>query len=254
MTRSRDSIAAVAHRLGDLRDRVVFIGGATLDLLVTDPVSRAQGLRTTRDVDLLVEVGSLLEYQSTLRPLLISAGFTENVTDGIICRWNAPGGLVVDVMPTRSSVLGFSNQWYELAARHPEVHRIGSLAVRVISAPCFLATKLEAFVRRGASDYQGSHDLEDFVAVIEGRPTVVSDVSAAPIEVSEFLSRAASALLDREASRDRVEEEDALDGRAFLESLPGHLRGERDREGIVLERLDALRNLLRSDAEREPRR
>jgi hypothetical protein len=42
--------------------------------------------------------------------------------------------------------------------------------VRSVSAPYFLATKLEAFDGRGSGDYLTSHDIEDLVAVIDGRP------------------------------------------------------------------------------------
>jgi predicted nucleotidyltransferase len=52
----------------------------------------------------------------------------------------------------------------------------GGPSVRVITAPSFLATKLEAFRGRGKMDYQASHDLEDFVAIIEGREDVVLKV------------------------------------------------------------------------------
>jgi hypothetical protein len=243
MTPSRDLIAEVAAQLGELAECVVFLGGATLEFQVTDPVSRAQGLRATRDVDLLVEVGSLLEYHRSLRPRLLAAGFTENLTDGIICRWNAPGGLLVDVMPTEPSVLGFASRWYSLAAKHSEVHRLGLLTVRIISAPFFLATKLDAFLHRGRGDYQGSHDLEDFVAVLDGRPTIVTEVAAAPAEIRGILTGAARALLRTEPGPAAEADPGELDGRAFRESLPGHLRGERDREAIVLERLTALRQL-----------
>jgi hypothetical protein len=44
--------------------------------------------------------------------------------------------------------------------------------IRVITAPFFLGTKMEAFRGRGRMDFQASHDLKDFVAVIEGRDTL----------------------------------------------------------------------------------
>ncbi|MCK4690308.1 MAG: hypothetical protein KAT20_00755 [Desulfuromonadales bacterium] len=34
----------------------------------------------------------------------------------------------------------------------------------------FIATKLEAFFGRGNGNYWGSHDLEDIMTVIDGRP------------------------------------------------------------------------------------
>ncbi|MDY0004843.1 MAG: hypothetical protein RBU30_26330 [Polyangia bacterium] len=46
-------LRAVADRLGDLRPETVFLGGATLELLITDPGAGAP--RPTKDIDLIVE-------------------------------------------------------------------------------------------------------------------------------------------------------------------------------------------------------
>jgi hypothetical protein len=43
----------------------------------------------------------------------------------------------------------------------------------MITAPYFLACKLAAFRSRGEGDYLMSHDMEDIVAVLDGRPEVV---------------------------------------------------------------------------------
>ena len=53
-------IRIVAERLGDLRDEVVFLGGATVGLLITDPATTT--VRPTKDVDVIVEVGSYSKY------------------------------------------------------------------------------------------------------------------------------------------------------------------------------------------------
>ncbi|SHM30245.1 hypothetical protein [Rhizobacter sp. OV335] len=42
----------IAEALGDLREQVVFVGGAVAGLLVTDPL--ADSVRATRDVDAVV--------------------------------------------------------------------------------------------------------------------------------------------------------------------------------------------------------
>ena len=47
------------------------------------------------------------------------------------------------------------------------------LRIRVVTAPYFVATKLEAFRGRGRGDYISSHDLEDLLAVIDGRDVIV---------------------------------------------------------------------------------
>jgi hypothetical protein len=78
-------LRTVAERLGPLRDQVVFVGGAATGLLVTDPAAPTP--RPTKDVDVIVEVASLAEYQTTLREQLLDLGFAEDTAeDAPLCR------------------------------------------------------------------------------------------------------------------------------------------------------------------------
>ena len=56
-------------------------------------------------------------------------------------------------------------------------------------------TKLVAFSSRGKGDFAGSHDLEDVMAVVDGRPEIVEEVSAAKEDVRSYLSTELSKLL-----------------------------------------------------------
>ena len=81
-------------------------------------------------------------------------------------------------MPTLESILGFSNRWYPLAIITAQPLALPSgVMIRLITAPAFLATKLEAFAGRGNGDYLFSHDLGDFFAIIDGRESVIDRVS-----------------------------------------------------------------------------
>jgi hypothetical protein len=75
--------------------------------------------------------------------------------------------------------------------------RIGSInvAAAAITAPYFLATKLEAFQGRGKGDVFASHDLEDVIAVIDGRPAITEEIQAADARVRAFISRNIAELL-----------------------------------------------------------
>ncbi len=95
---------------------------------------------------------------------------------------------------------------------------------RVISSAYFLATKFVAFESRGGGDWYGSHDLEDIIALLDGRLEVVEDVAVAPEDVRRYLGDRAESLLD-----------DA----DFRNALPGHV--ETDRDVVVLGRLRAIR-------------
>jgi predicted nucleotidyltransferase len=224
MNRNVERLCLVARKLGPLREQVVFLGGATTALLVTDPASPKP--RLTKDVDVIIEVASLLEYSTTLRQQLLDLGFCEDTDqDAPLCRW-VVDDVKVDVMPTESSVLGFSNRWYTPAMRGASPQELpDGTRIRVISAPHFVAAKLEAFRNRGRGDYLASHDLEDLVFVIDGRIGIVDEVQAAGDPVHEYLAQFLGELLDTAA---------------FIDALPGHLPGD----AASQRRLPSLRDKL----------
>lgn len=134
-------LETVAEAIGDdLRDRLVFVGGCTTALFITDPIT-LEDVRLTNDVD-----------------------------------------LIVDFMPDDERILGFSNRWYaqgiETAVSHPLT---GELEIKHLTAPLFIATKLEAYRGRGGDDPLGSHDLEDVVIVVDGREELLAEVQTANI-------------------------------------------------------------------------
>lgn len=215
------NVAAVelaAQYLGPLLDELVLVGGSAVGLLITD---RARPpVRPTIDVDLLTEVTPTVKYYAFCEKLR-AQGFQECTSDGVICRWTR-GSLVVDVMPADEAVLGFSNRWYPIASKSAESHSLPSgRTIRVVSAPAFLATKLEAFASRGQGDFM-HHDIEDIVTVIDGRPSIVDEVLAFEQEVQAYLGE---------------EFDDLLAQRLFVERLDWHLAGDPGRKEIVLARL-----------------
>lgn len=219
-------IRHVAARLGHLRERVVFLGGAAIALLITDEA--APDVRMTIDVDVIVEIASRGDYYR-LAESLRNAGFFEDTSEGApVCRWLIDG-IVVDVMPTDEEILGFSNRWYRDAMQHASVRFIAEdIAIRLVTAPYFLATKIDAFHSRGSDDYIGSHDMEDIITLIDGRPEIVDEVGNAPDEVKEFLSGQFGAFLI---------------SRSFLDALPGHLfpdSASQQRVPLLIERIRTL--------------
>jgi hypothetical protein len=204
-----EAIRMVAERLGPLTDRVVFLGGATLGLLITEP--GAPRPRPTQDVDIIVEVVSWWDYQGSFRSQLLERGFREQICEETICRWTIEE-TKVDIMPTTPEILGFGNRWYPAAIAHAQAHHFpDGPNIRLVSPACFLATKLEAFNQRGRGDYLAHRDIEDVVAVVDGRSTIQTDVEEAPPEVRDFLASEVGRLL-------RIE--------AFVDSLPGKLPGD----------------------------
>lgn len=97
-------IKAVHYALEELAVDVVFVGGATVSLYADRPVNE---IRPTDDVDLLVELSSYNGY-AEIEEKLRAKGFANDVASGVICRFIVEG-IIVDVMPTTTEVLGFSN-------------------------------------------------------------------------------------------------------------------------------------------------
>ena len=174
-----------ADALGDLLGEVVFVGGATIGLWITDPA--APEPRPTKDVDLIVEVasrGGFYEFEERLR----ARGLREDAQSGVICRWRH-GDLILDVMPTDASILGFANRWQALAVPHAIERELPSGArIAAVSPPFLVATKLEAFAGRGRGDYLASRDFADVVSLLDGRAELVDEVGSSPTELREYIA------------------------------------------------------------------
>jgi predicted nucleotidyltransferase len=166
------ALRAVATALGPLRDEVLFVGGAVAGLLITDPA--AISVRPTDDVDCVVEIVSTVAYHAFERRLR-AQGFSPD--PGMICRYRSEN-MVLDVMPTDPAILGFANRWAAEAFVAGEFRDLGGdLPIRVITAPYFVATKIEAFYGRGEGDYVASHDIEDLIAIVDGRRELLDEIA-----------------------------------------------------------------------------
>ena len=188
-------VELVAQALGELREQVVFVGGCAVGLLLTDPA--AAPARVTYDVDLVAEVAALRNYHRLEREFT-RRGFERDMTrDAPICRWRYQR-LEVDLMPTDPRVLGFANRWYPLAVASAErVPLPSGTAIRLIGAAAFMATKFEAFADRGRNDLLGSHDAEDIINLVDGRPELGAEVASAPAELRSYLAERCAGLLAR---------------------------------------------------------
>jgi len=194
------AVELAAASLGDLTQDLVLMGGCAVGLLITD-TARAP-VRQTIDVDLITAVTPIASYYELCEQLR-RFGFSEQPTDDVIVRW-AKDTLLIDVVPADQAVLGFTNSWYGAAAQNSETYLLPSgRSIRLITAPYFLATKLEAFRSRGGGDYI-HHDMEDIVTVIDGRTTVVDEVLASDEEVRLFLMDEFEALLADPTFVDRL--------------------------------------------------
>jgi len=207
------------RKLAPFLNEIVFVGGVTLGLLITDEA--AAPIRGTTDVDVIADIVTYADYIAFSERLRL-AHFTED--EELTCRWHNEN-LMLDVLALNKEVLGFTNIWYESALHHASSLSLpGGASIRVITAPFFLATKIEAFRGRGKMDFQASHDLEDFVAVIEGRENVVPEIAESPQAVRDYLAQAAKSLLAEPR---------------FLDVLPGFVLDD-ERVPLIKNRLAAI--------------
>jgi len=215
----------VAEALGDLRERLVLVGGCATALLITDPA--AAPVRASKDVDAIIAVVSKRAYHD-LGEALRAKGFSQPLEEGDPpYRWTF-AGLKLDVMPIDPDVLGFSNRWYELAMQTAITTTLREgLSIRLVTSTCFVATKLVAFLDRGKGDYLMSHDLEDALSVVDGRPELVEELGRANSELREYVADVFARLLGDEG---------------FLNALPGLVieGSPADRSPVVLQRLRAM--------------
>jgi predicted nucleotidyltransferase len=157
----------------------------------------------TIDVDVIIEADRKAFYAA--ERILRGHGFDhdKSTTYRFI-----KGDLIVDVMPTDPTVLGFSNRWYKQGFQHAETRSVEGIELRHLSFPYFLATKLEAFNGRGNNDYFGSKDMEDIITVLAGRSGFLRELLNVEGDLRSFIK---NELVRHAGSAD------------FRESIPGHI-------------------------------
>lgn len=207
--------------LRELHEDLVFIGGATISLFITEPATVR--IRQTFDIDCVVEVSSRSEYEK-IASKLRKNGFHEDSDSRVICRFKK-NDLILDVMPTDPKILGFTNKWYKHGISHAQIVKIADEEIKVFSVPYLIATKIEAFKGRGKNDFLISHDIEDIVTLIDGRKEITSDLINAPKDVMNDLKH---------------EFVQFINNNLFIDSLDGHISDRTNivgRKKIILERI-----------------
>lgn len=132
-------------------------------------------------------------------------------------------------MPTDPDLPGFGNQWFARAFPAAHFLRLPSgITIRVLPSPYFLATKNEAFHHHGAGDFFLSRDVEDVVAIMEGRLEIVKEVKNAENDLRDYV---AGRLSQWPKNPD------------FMDALPGLLppdAASQARASIIIERVEMM--------------
>jgi hypothetical protein len=217
-------LAQTVELLGDLADSFVFVGGSVAPLLVTDP--GAADARNTKDVDAVVQVATRGEYHKIERQLA-AVNFHLDPNDNVLCRYKN-NDLILDVIPSADQVLGFGNKWLKQAPEAPLVYVLNAQkSINIINAPLFMCTKFIAYKDRGTSE---DKDLEDIVAIVDGRRELMSELRESSIEIREYVASCTGELLAGN----------------FPEKLSWYLpqdRASAEREPLVMQRFGLMRDL-----------
>ncbi|MFT7371846.1 MAG: putative nucleotidyltransferase [Oleiphilaceae bacterium] len=218
-------LVKVAEALGDMLSEVVFVGGCTTGLLVTDDFTKEQ-IRYTDDVDLIVNIASYAAW-AQLQVQLRQKGFKESMDEPVICRMLL-GELQVDFMPIDDSILGFSNRWYKPALDTAEPYVLNEqLSIFLVKPEYFIGTKLEAYKGRGKGDALASHDIEDLLNIFDGRAAIVSELNAAPEALKKYIQTELNALLEDEN---------------FEYAIQSTAHNDSSREALIYERIEQVIN------------
>ena len=124
------------EELSSLRDELVFLGGSTISLFITEP--RHVVIRETLDVDCVVEVLHRGEYENISKKLR-NLGFNEDIEGKVLCRFKKQN-LVLDVMPTDTKILGFTSIWYKDGFKNSIKMKVSGRDVKVFDLPYLMAT------------------------------------------------------------------------------------------------------------------
>lgn len=220
-----------ATKLGSLNDEVVYLGGCTTALFITDPLSL--DVRPTLDVDCIIDITTQGKYYQFTKKLA-KQGFKQSMEDSVLCRWRCDE-IILDVMPTDEKILGFGNCWYKEAIQYATEHTIAkTLVIKAVTAPYLLATKIEAFKTRGNYDFYGSHDFEDIITVIAGNLSIVENILSASKELQIYLKDFFKLIIDNDN---------------FQQALPGHVSDgpvTEQRVIMVMNRIKEIIDLTKS--------
>lgn len=200
-----EMIKIVALGLGELNERAVFVGGATIPFYL--PEQYLTQARPTEDIDVVMEIIGRNANAINDQALRDKKFQHDTSDDAPICRWFYRG-FKVDVMSSDNSAAGFTNHWYKEGVKNAIEIISSPVSVKILNLPYFLASKIVAFRSRGKNDYMGSRDIEDIISLLE-----VADESILE-NILPLQSQKLRTFLSKEF-------QDLLNTSDFIDCLPG---------------------------------
>ena len=219
-------IERVANALGELNEKVIYVGGAIVSLYINDPA--AEDVRPTKDVDISIKVASFVELED-IREQLTDKGFKQSSDLDVICRFKLED-ILVDVMATKPIAWAPANPWFEKGFEKLEKTKVNDITIQIMPLTFFLASKFTAYHDRGGNDPRFSHDLEDIIYIIDNRTDWHQIlINEQDQEVKEFLINEFSNIL----TSNKMQE--AILGNLFYET-------QDKRFGMIMDKINQVVN------------
>lgn len=175
----------IAHILAPIINELAFVGGAILFTYL--PTAKTLQLRPTYDLDAVIQLVGYSELE-TLNKQLKNIGFYPDPESNVICRYTN-GTFTLDVMPTDTSILGFSNKWYQTGLINKEWYVLSSsIKIPRFTLDYYLASKWEDTKNRGGSDLRFSKDMEDITTILS--KIDINEITESENDVTEYLKSA----------------------------------------------------------------
>ncbi len=197
---NRIATRTIALALGELNDKVVYVGGAVVSLYIDD--NSADDVRPTKDIDISMEIVSLGELEK-IRTQLTQKGFYQSSEDNVVCRFRYED-IKVDVMATKAVGWAPANPWFAPGFNQLLEFDLEGTKIKCLSLPYYLATKLTAFYDRGITDPRTSHDFEDIVYILNYSSNIVGLISSADAEVKKYLLDSFQDILKDNAKQEAI--------------------------------------------------
>jgi hypothetical protein len=205
MASNIDKVEFIAKALGALNEKVIFVGGAVMELYADNP--EISDVRPTKDVDCVADIhiktyNDYSEFESKLRKL----GFIDDTSPKAPIGRKIYKGIEVDFTPINPEILGFGNIWYEDGFGN-KIEKTLPAGTKIFILPVeyYVATKFEAMNSRGGTDIRGSHDWEDIVYILDNNGHfIVNFKRCSNLILVEYLKSNFSNLLNEKNIREII--------------------------------------------------
>ncbi|UBM57462.1 nucleotidyl transferase AbiEii/AbiGii toxin family protein [Marinilongibacter aquaticus] len=188
-------LKVIGRALSELSHKIVFVGGAVVELYTDDP---ARGeVRPTDDIDVLIEMINRSNH-ALLEEKLRAIGFKNDMDSGVICRYKYHD-IVVDVMPEDGKILGFTNSWYSEGLKNTSPILLDDdVEILIFNLEYFLASKFEALNSfRHGKDFRFNSDFEDIIYVFDNRLNIIEELQTKENPAIDYLRKEVRSLLER---------------------------------------------------------